>query len=412
MANTVGRRMFLGSLAAGASLSANPAFAAQSKTTQSRVEDAAQALLEAQPAQALPAGPDSLDLEFDQNMRSFKDFHESRWDWSFSYLPGARGLPAACQERAAEIFRANGIDPNKPTNLPLSRVIELIENDPVCSLYGLAWSKSNRFAALRRYQYVHNNADRFRAALNAADRKGPGVLDLSPSMQLPEYTTYEFHNTPGGNSGDDLLGFRFMGHDAKFGDAEFEGLARALPIPRDGQVRRILENATGQGRLVTALKRRFPDAEVWGIDVSAPLVRFAHLRANQLGSNVNFAQRLAEDNRFPDNYFDVVVSSSFFHETPQFATRQIYKEIHRVLRPGGVYKPNESGFGGYPQYSTPWGMVRAYINHRWQHETWLMQWASFDSVGEFEKLGFGVDPKGAPSGSLNGWGINHLVTKL
>jgi ubiquinone/menaquinone biosynthesis C-methylase UbiE len=115
------------------------------------------------------------------------------------------------------------------------------------------------------------------------------------------------------------------------------GLVNTLPTPSDGQVRRILDLACSVGQSTTAFKERFPNAEVWGVDAGAPMVRYAHKRAADMGTDVNFAQRLAERTRFPDNHFDIVYAMILFHEIPQHIAKQVIVEAHRVLRPGGLF---------------------------------------------------------------------------
>ena len=58
------------------------------------------------------------------------------------------------------------------------------------------------------------------------------------------------------------------------------------------------------------------------------MVRYSHMRARRLGVGVNFAQRLAEDSKFPDNYFDLVTSYIVHHELPQEVTRKVIDEAH------------------------------------------------------------------------------------
>ena len=104
-------------------------------------------------------------------------------------------------------------------------------------------------------------------------------------------------------------------------------------------MRRILDLGCSCGQTTVALKRRFPDAEVWGIDVGGPMLHYAHMRATELGVDVNFRQALAEATGFPDGYFDMVVSYILLHEVPNVKNTEIMKEISRLLRSGGTYYP-------------------------------------------------------------------------
>jgi len=105
--------------------------------------------------------------------------------------------------------------------------------------------------------------------------------------------------------------------------------------------------------LTVALKERFPDAEVWGIDAGAPMLRYGHMRAVRLGVGVNFSQRMAEDTQFPDNHFDLVTSYLLHHEVPADVTLKIIAEVQRVTRPGGVYYPLDFVSGGTAGTTSP-----------------------------------------------------------
>jgi ubiquinone/menaquinone biosynthesis C-methylase UbiE len=80
----------------------------------------------------------------------------------------------------------------------------------------------------------------------------------------------------------------------------------------------------------------FPECEGYGVDVGAPLLRYAHARAETLGLKVHFSQQRAESLDYPDGTFDVVCSSFFLHEISTKSTRAVLRECHRVLKPGGL----------------------------------------------------------------------------
>jgi ubiquinone/menaquinone biosynthesis C-methylase UbiE len=80
----------------------------------------------------------------------------------------------------------------------------------------------------------------------------------------------------------------------------------------------------------------FPAARVDAIDIGAPMLRYAHLRARGLGRCVHFSQRNAEATGFADRSFDLVTSQILLHETSPTATRNILRESYRLLSPGGV----------------------------------------------------------------------------
>jgi ubiquinone/menaquinone biosynthesis C-methylase UbiE len=85
------------------------------------------------------------------------------------------------------------------------------------------------------------------------------------------------------------------------------------------------------------MKRIYPDAEIWGIDFSSHMVRYAHARAIENNYDINFKQMLAEDLNFEDNNFDIIVANLLFHEVPVSVSKKILSETLRVLRPGGSF---------------------------------------------------------------------------
>lgn len=104
----------------------------------------------------------------------------------------------------------------------------------------------------------------------------------------------------------------------------------------DFKPRRILDMGCTVGHSTVPYKEYFPDAEVWGIDVGAPVVRYAHARSQAMGHDINFAQMNAEQTTFDDGYFDLVVSHILLHETSGKAMPRIFAECNRLLADGGM----------------------------------------------------------------------------
>ena len=121
----------------------------------------------------------------------------------------------------------------------------------------------------------------------------------------------------------------------------FSLFARQLAFvssPSPGEI--ILDVGTGSGLAVRELCKTTPSAGlVVGIDSSEEMIRLARRRAGSAGlKNVKFLKMLAEELRFPDGFFDVVVSNCGI-DVASFS--QCVKEIFRVLRPGGVFAFND-----------------------------------------------------------------------
>ena len=71
---------------------------------------------------------------------------------------------------------------------------------------------------------------------------------------------------------------------------------------------RILELATSSGNLTVALSRRFPQADVTGLDTSLRMLEQAQRVGNALGHAWTLVQRPAESTGFADASFDLVAA--------------------------------------------------------------------------------------------------------
>ena len=102
--------------------------------------------------------------------------------------------------------------------------------------------------------------------------------------------------------------------------------------------RRILDVGVAAGHSIVPIAQAFPDAQVVAIDVSAPMLRYAHARAKSLGiTNIEFVQCSGEDlSAFDSASFDWVQSSIFLHELSAKALPRLLRECFRVLKPGGL----------------------------------------------------------------------------
>ncbi|MBT4489426.1 MAG: class I SAM-dependent methyltransferase [Rhodospirillaceae bacterium] len=104
----------------------------------------------------------------------------------------------------------------------------------------------------------------------------------------------------------------------------------------DQAPKRILDLGCTVGHATLPWAEAYPGAEVHAIDVSAPVLRYGHARAEAMGVEVQFRQANAEALPYEDASFDLIVSHILLHETSAKAIRNIMAECHRVLKPGGV----------------------------------------------------------------------------
>ena len=93
---------------------------------------------------------------------------------------------------------------------------------------------------------------------------------------------------------------------------------------------RILDVGCGTGVLLAALAERWPRAALTGVDPTGEMLARAGQR---LPLSTNLQQAPAEVLPFPDDSFDLVISTSVFHYVGE--PEKALQEMHRVLRPGG-----------------------------------------------------------------------------
>ncbi len=176
------------------------------------------------------------------------------------------------------------------------------------------------------------------------------TLELDPDLEIPSYlSAVDNHCQPGSyhteNMADDVAAgalydcavyLYFMGRLGPFND-DF-GASTVAYVKRkepDFKPQRILEMGCTVGHSTIPYVEAYPDAEVHAIDVAAPVLRYAHARAESLRKSIHFAQQNAEKTNFEDASFDLIVSHVLVHETSTKAFRNIMKECQRLLKPGG-----------------------------------------------------------------------------
>ena len=304
----------------------------------------------------------------------------------------------AQRERMVLLAKEAGYAENQ--DVPLEVAQKLFDNDPVIGTRTRMWNSSHNHEHYLLDEAFHANADAYLAEMEAAETVGPGSLKLDPALKIPEYTRYEIHQQPGGYCGNAFAGHIYHYATNQFyrgandQDERHSGYAAGCPVPAKGEVKRILDLGCGIGQLATAMKARFPNAEVHALDVAAPMLRYGHMRAVDIGSEVHFKQALAEATGYPDGHFDVVISYILFHEVTAEAARKIIAEMGRITRPGGVFYPMDFNPVTAP---SPGRIYSTWLDHRYNTEPWRLQWTQqVDVAAEMRKAGFNVDDQRAP----------------
>lgn len=257
------------------------------------------------------------------------------------------GLTPVYQNRAAKAFEKQH---GKP---PADRWD--IRKAMVKDLYFQHYAAINRISQELLWESVIGSVERqlpeLEKAIAELSAASSAKLESDTAFPVPRYISeLDIHCMPGGYSseidGKDIaqgaiydrgVYLYSMGYGGPNNDDMGRSVCNYLKRNMPGFApKRILDMGCTVGHSTVPYKELFPDAEVIGIDVGGPCVRYAHARAKALGHEVNFMQRSAEDTGFEPGSFDLIVSHILLHETSGQAMPRIFRECHRLLKPGGM----------------------------------------------------------------------------
>lgn len=327
---------------------------------------------------------------------------------SFRKFMIEKGFPIMAANGEAELDRAfergEVAEPGEGKQVPLEDVKQIFGKVPVVPTWQRFIRSQQEMMWRRTRTSFLRQADDLLERMDTAEKSHPERIHYDPSFEPPEYTRCEIHCQPGGYTDDPLGGAVFHYGTKVF----YEGyndqdelhteLAEKATKPGDGQIAKILDIGCSIGQATTVLKDLYPEAEVWGLDVGLPLVRYGHMRAVERDKDVHFKQALAEDTGFANGEFDMVLSYILFHEVPVEKMIEILAETFRILRPGGVFSifefPNDMG------KVTPGYRFMIDNDSRDNCEPYSPAFVASDFKGLLEEAGFLVEPGPATSNAF------------
>lgn len=145
----------------------------------------------------------------------------------------------------------------------------------------------------------------------------------------------------------------------------YRGFAAELAgIAPDGAA--VLDVGTGPGVLLVELARRRTDLHLTGVDLSADMVAAAQRNLRSTGGRATARVGDVTDLPFPDESFDLIVSSLSLHHWDDPAAAA--GELARVLRPGGRLQIYDFRFAPFDELATAAGGTARFAGREPQRE--------------------------------------------
>jgi ubiquinone/menaquinone biosynthesis C-methylase UbiE len=240
------------------------------------------------------------------------------------------------------------------------------------------------------------------ADLQKQDLDGELAKVQNPNLKYPEYYLKPFHAYSEGNLGwmpaTEVEVAAYAVHsriwkddkppvegDARLRQSYLDILQEQMPQPQD-----ILDVGCSVGMSTFSLQSAYPNSKITGLDLSPHFLAIANYNTRTKHpelletQQVQWIHTTAEQTGLPDHSFDCVSCFLIFHELPQEATRQILREIRRVLRPNGYFAMMDMN-----PYSDIYAKMPPYILTLLKStEPYLDQYFSLDLAAELVAAGF------------------------
>ncbi|OCR01266.1 methyltransferase type 11 [Oscillatoriales cyanobacterium USR001] len=168
----------------------------------------------------------------------------------------------------------------------------------------------------------------------------------NPQVNYPDYYLTSFHAYERGNmsweAATEVESAARAVHAGIWPDAGAQGDAKLRQSYHDilktqivNEPRDIIDLGCSVGMSSFALQNIYPQAKITGVDLSPYFLAVAQYRSQQKNYQINWVHAAAESTGLPSASFDLVSIFLVCHELPQTATKQIFSEARRLLKPNG-----------------------------------------------------------------------------
>lgn len=188
----------------------------------------------------------------------------------------------------------------------------------------------------------------------------------NPAVKYPDYYLTSFHAYEEGNMGwepaTEVEVAAYAVHARIWPEAGAKGDAKLRQSYHDvlkqqilAEPQDILDLGCSVGMSTFALQDTYPNANLTGLELSPYFLAIARYKAQEQYPQIQWVHATAEKTGLSDGSFDLVSACLMFHELPQSAAVEIFREARRLLRPNGHLtimdmNPQSEVFAKMPPY--------------------------------------------------------------
>lgn len=115
-----------------------------------------------------------------------------------------------------------------------------------------------------------------------------------------------------------------------------QGNVRSLISSLEEKSPSILEVGCGTGNYLLKVAENFPQASVYGLDLNSSMLEICRQKTSHLKNVKKLVCEAAQNLPFEDNSMDLIMAMQTLHHYGEDENRiKFFKEVHRVLKPGG-----------------------------------------------------------------------------
>lgn len=139
----------------------------------------------------------------------------------------------------------------------------------------------------------------------------------------------------------------YDGFTRLFFGKKFEKIVEAIR-PKAGS--HLIDIGCGPGEVLLQIHKKYPHVKLIGLDIDPEILKIAEKKLKKMNIHIPLKEASATEIPFPDESFDIAVSSLMIHHLKTEDKKKFLHEAFRILRPGGKmylfdFAPPKTYFG-------------------------------------------------------------------